>query len=96
MREQVYNQSQLHQEKMKKSFNKHSNKEEFQLGDLVLKWDMRNEYKGNHEKFDNVWTDPFKIGAYRGNNAYFLEELNGESIGWGPVNGRFLKHYLMK
>jgi hypothetical protein len=27
-----------------------------------------------------------KSGAYRGNNAYFLEELNGESVGWGPVN----------
>jgi hypothetical protein len=96
MREHVYNRSQLHQERMKKTFDKHSKQEEFRLGDLVLKWDARNEDKGKHEKFDNLWMGPFKIGAHRGNNAYFLEELNGECVGWGPVNDRFLKHYLMK
>jgi hypothetical protein len=31
-----------------------------------------------------------------GNNIYLLEELNGESTGWGPVNDRFLKHYLVQ
>jgi hypothetical protein len=39
---------------------------------------------------------PFKIGAYHGNNSYFLEELNGECVGWGSVNDRFLKNYLVK
>jgi hypothetical protein len=41
---------------MKKTFDKHYEQEEFQLGDLVLKWDARNEDKGKHEKFDNLWT----------------------------------------
>jgi hypothetical protein len=95
MREHVYNLSQLHQERMKKTFDKHTKKEDFRLGDLVLKWDARNEDKGKHGKFDNIWTGPFKIGAYCENNAYFLE-LNGECLGWGLVNGRLLKHYLMK
>ena len=96
MREQVYNRSQLHQERMKKYFDKSSNLEDFRLGDMVLRWDVRNEDKGKHKKIDNLWTSPFKIGAHHRNNAYFLEELNGECVGWGPINGRFLKQYLMK
>jgi hypothetical protein len=39
---------------------------------------------------------PFRISAYRGNNIYFLEELDGEGVGWGPVNGRLIKHYLVQ
>ena len=81
---------------MKKTFDKHSKKEEFWLGDMMLKWDARNEDKGKHRKFDNLWMGPFKISAYFGSNTYFLEELNGECVGWGPVNDMFLKHYLMK
>jgi hypothetical protein len=96
MREQVYNRSQLHQDRMKKTFDKHSKQEEFQVEDLVLKWDARNEDKGKHGKFDHLWMGPFRICAYHGNNAYLLEELNGESTGWGPVNDRFLKHYLVQ
>ena len=53
-REQVYNQLQLHQERMKKDFDKRSKQEYFQVGDLVLRWDVRNEDKGKHEKFDHL------------------------------------------
>jgi hypothetical protein len=68
----------------------------FWLGDLVLIWDTRNEDKGENGKFDHLWMGPFKINDYCGNNAYFLEGLNGECFGWGSVNDRFLKHYLTK
>jgi hypothetical protein len=95
-REQVYNRSQLHQERIIKTFDKHSKQEDLWVGDLVLIWDARNEGKGKHEKFDNLWTRPFKINAYYRDNAYFLEGLDGECLGWGPVNNRFLKHYLTK
>jgi len=81
---------------MKKNFENRSKPEDFYLGDLVLIWDTRNEDKGKHRNFDNMWTGPFKIGAHRRNNAYFMEELNGECVAWGPINDRFLKHYLMK
>jgi len=81
---------------MKKFLEKHSKPEDFRLGDLVLRLDARNEDRGKHKKFDNLWTGPFRISAHHGNSAYFLEELNGECIGWGPINGRLLKHYLMK
>jgi hypothetical protein len=94
MREDVYNNTQLFQEKMKKVFDKRTKVVDFQINDLVLKWDARNEEKGKHGKFDYLWKGPYKIVAYHGNNAYILEELDGELLTGGPVNGRFLKHYL--
>jgi hypothetical protein len=53
-REKVYNRSQLHQERIKKAFEKHSKKEDLQVGDLVLRWDVRNEDKCKHGKFDHL------------------------------------------
>ena len=60
----------------------------------MLKWDARNEDKGKHGKFDHLWMGPLKIVAYHGNNVYLLQEHNGDIVGGGLVNGRFLKHYL--
>jgi hypothetical protein len=57
---------------------------------------VRNEDKGKHRKFNNMCMGPFRIGSHCENNFYFLEELNGECVGWGPIKGRFLKHYLIK
>jgi transposase InsO family protein len=96
MKEQVYNRSQLHQDMMKTFFDKHSKQEDFQVDDLVLKWDVRNEDKGKHGKFDHLWTRPFRISVYYKKNAYLLEEINEESTSGGPVNGRFLKHYMVQ
>ena len=31
-----------------------------------MKWDARNEDKGKHVKFDNIWKIPYNISAYRG------------------------------
>ena len=54
MREQVFNNSQFHQEKMKISFDRHTKDDDFKVDDLVLKWDARNEDKGKHGKFDHL------------------------------------------
>jgi hypothetical protein len=67
----VYNWSQLHHENIKKSFNKHSKKEDFRLGDLVLRWDARNEGKGKNAKFDHLWTGPFIINDHSGKMITF-------------------------
>jgi hypothetical protein len=80
---------------MKIIFDRNTKEEDFKVNDLVLKWDVRNEDKGRHEKFDHLWMGPFNITVYHGNNSYFLQELNGEMIDGGPVNGMFLKHYLV-
>ena len=46
------------QEKIKKIYDKKTKAEKFQLDDVVLKWDERNEDKGKHGKFDNLWKGP--------------------------------------
>jgi hypothetical protein len=93
-REKAFNNSQVHQDRIKKDFNRYTKEDDFKVGDLVLKWDARNEDRGKHGKYDHLWLGPFKIVAYHGNNAYLLQEHNGDRVGGGPVNGRFLKHYL--
>jgi hypothetical protein len=93
-REKSFNKSHLHQDKIKKYFDMNTKEDYFKVGDLVLRWDARNEERGKHGKFDHVWLGPFKIVAYHGNNAYLLQEQNGHLVGGGPVNDRFLKHYI--
>jgi hypothetical protein len=94
-REKAFYNAQLHQDKIKEAFDRRTKVDDFKLGDLVLKWDARKEDKGKHEKFDHLWLGPFKIAAYRGSNAYILQETNGDLVGGGPVNGRFLNHYVI-
>ena len=59
----------------------------------MLKWDSRREEKGKHGKFDFLWKGPYVIYGYRGNNAFFIRNLDGTNIPEGPVNGRMFKHY---
>ena len=92
-KEEVYVRSQVVQEKIKNIFDKRTKAENFYIGDKVLKWDSRREDKGKHGKFDFIWKGLYVIYAYRGNNAFFLREINGTNTEGGPVNGRMLKHY---
>jgi hypothetical protein len=93
-REEVYNQTQVIQENIKKIYDRRTKADDFQLGDKVLKWDSRNEEKGKHGKFDNLWKGPFIIHAYRGSNAFFIKDMDGADLPGGPINGRMLKHYV--
>ena len=92
-REEVYNRALQKQESIKKLFDRRTKTSNFNVGDKVLKWDSRREDKGKHGKFDNLWLGPYLIHSTAGNNAYFLQELNGAELFGGPVNGRMLKHY---
>ena len=80
----------------KKIFDKGTKSNDFQVRNIVLKWDSRREEKGKHGKFENLWKGPYIIHSIRGHNAFFLEELNGEEVFLGPVNGRMLKHYFFQ
>ena len=80
---------------MKDIFNKRTKTQDFQLGDVVLQWDAPHEEKGKHGKFDHLWKGPYKIAAFRGKNAYILEEREGGLVSGAPVNGRLLKHYFL-
>eukprot|EP00253_Pinus_taeda_P005258 PITA_05258 len=92
-REQVFNRTQILQEKLKKMFDKKAKAEDFWLGSKVLRWDARREDKGKHTKFDFLWKGPYIINAVQGNNTYFLKSPDGSTTKEGPVNGRMLKHY---
>ena len=61
---------------------------------MVLKWDSRNEDKGNHGKLDNLWKGPFIIQAFRGNNAFILKDIEGAYLPGGTINDWMLKHYV--
>jgi hypothetical protein len=51
-----------HQQIVKRWFDKHKDKEKnFEVGDLVLKWDKENEPKGKHSKFQSIWLGPFQV-----------------------------------
>jgi hypothetical protein len=92
-REQLLDKAQSHQQKIKQDFDKKVNKEYFQLGDLVLKWDAQRQDKGKHGKFEALWIGPFNISEVFQNNTYKLQNLEDSEISGGPVNGHFLKKY---
>lgn len=50
IREQLVEKAATHQRKMKEVFDRKTKTDNFQVGDLVLKWDALKEKKGNHGK----------------------------------------------
>jgi hypothetical protein len=80
-----------HQQIVKRWFDKHKAKEKnFEVGDLVLKWDKENEPKGKHSKFQSLWLGPFQVAEKIGAGTYRLQNLRGEPDAL-PVNGQALK-----
>jgi len=51
MREEVFKNVQLYQDKMKKFFDRRTKNDDFQISELVLKWDAMIEDKSEHSKF---------------------------------------------
>eukprot|EP00253_Pinus_taeda_P019184 PITA_19184 len=92
-RDEVLQNSLKLQERIKKNYDRKAKLDDFQIDDVVLRWGARNEDKGKHGKFDNLWRGPYKIAAYCGPNAFPLKEMNGDECFGGPVNGRLLKRY---
>ena len=43
------------QERIKKIYDQKAKVDKFQIDNIVLYWDARNEDKGKHEKFENLW-----------------------------------------
>ena len=57
-REQLFGRTQKFQDKMKEIFDKRTNPDDFQMGDVILQWDTPHEEKGKHENFDHLWKGP--------------------------------------
>ena len=64
----------------------------FEVGDLVLKWDRANEPKGKHSKFQNLWLGPFQVAEKIGADTYRLQNLKEEPDSL-PVNDQALNQY---
>jgi hypothetical protein len=82
-----------HQLIVKKWFDSNSASDRnFEVGDLVLKWDKPHEGKGEHTKFQNLWLGPFLIVEKLGPSSFQLQNLEGHPDTF-PVNGQALKKY---
>jgi hypothetical protein len=53
-REEVFNKTQVVQGNIKKIFDKRTKEDNFELGDLVLKWDARNELLSPHKLWEST------------------------------------------
>ena len=73
-REKAKSKFSSHQQIVKRWFDKHKAKENnFEVGDLVLKWDRVNEPKGKHSKFQSLWLGPFQVDENIGVGTYRLQ-----------------------
>ena len=61
LRDKAKGKVKIHRERMKTTFYRKVKEEQFQIEDLVLKWDDPREYK--HGKFDHMWVGPYIIEA---------------------------------
>jgi hypothetical protein len=92
-REQVMGRIRDHHQRIKQVFDKNAKKEEFWIGDLVLKWDAPKQDKGKHRKFEALWIEPFKVSKVFSSNTYRLWYLKDREDFNGPMNGHFLKRF---
>ena len=60
-------------EVIKRWFDKHkAGTKDFEVEDLVLKWDHPHDEKGKHTKFQQLWVGPFQIVAKLSPSTYKL------------------------
>ena len=68
-----------HQALVKASFDSNMiSRKDFQMGDIVLKWDKAHEEKGKHTKFQRMWLGPFQIAEIIGQSTFMLQDLTGK------------------
>jgi hypothetical protein len=81
------------QQRIKRWFDKHvAGDKQFQVGDLVLKWDKASKAKCKHSKFQKLWLGPYEIAEKIGDATYRLQSLEGDLENL-PVNASILKRY---
>lgn len=80
----------IHQQQVKRSFDKKAKVRVFREGDLVLKWDSNRAKPGKHSKFDPLWSGPYLISECKQNTTFQLSRPNRDILPI-PVNGIHLK-----
>eukprot|EP00253_Pinus_taeda_P019632 PITA_19632 len=93
LRDKARNKFRNNQMIVKRWFDRHLSKDkDYQVEELVLKWNKLNEPKGKHTKFQHLWLGPFQVTEKIGQGTYKLKTLQGETKKL-PVNGQHLKRY---
>ena len=87
VREQLVEKLEAHQKKIKGIFDKKAKVDNFQVADCVLEWDVVSQDKGKHIKFDSLWIGHFVIAQVQQNNTFKLQNIEGEEVFDGLVNG---------
>lgn len=59
-------------------FDKRTTTRKFQIGNMVLQWNAREQDKGKHKNFESLWIGPFIVFDVNGKYSYFLQRMNGE------------------
>ena len=65
---------------------------DFQVGDLVLKWDKQHKDKNEYSKFQRLWLGSFIVTGNIGPSTIRLQTLEGFSEAY-LVNVQLLKKY---
>ena len=60
----------VHQQQVKKSFDKKAIARVYSKGDLVLKWNAERAKLGRHSKFDAMWSGPYVITSCKKANTF--------------------------
>eukprot|EP00253_Pinus_taeda_P024598 PITA_24598 len=87
LRDKTINKFRNHQMIVKKWFDHYlAGDKDYQVGELVLKWDKLSEPKRKHMKFQHLWLGQFQVEEKIGQGTYRLKNLQGE-IEKLPVSG---------
>jgi hypothetical protein len=68
---------QKYQESLKRYYNKSVVPQELEIGDLILKKDIRTK---NKHKFSSPWEGPFIVVTIAAVGAYVLPEVDGDML----------------
>jgi len=76
LRDKARNKFRNQQMIVKRWFDHHlGGDKDYQVGELVLKWDKLSEPKGKHTKIQHLWLDPFHVEEKIGHGTYRLKTL---------------------
>ena len=66
----------MNQQRIKRWFEKHvSSDKQFQVGDVILKWDKASEDRGKHSKCQKLLLGPYEIVEKIIDATYHLQSL---------------------
>ena len=83
----------MHHQIIKIWFDKHvSSDKNFQVDNIVIKWDKASEARGKISKFQKLYLGPYEIAEKIGDATYQIQYLQGD-LENRLVNASILKRY---